>query len=101
LSQSGDRLLRQAEVLPLAHDAFAPELPGVLKDDFAFHVLVEPDAKNRPLAYRTEMPVTLPPGGDGLATKPVPTESPAAAITIGMSLVTCFIACASHQPQDG
>ena len=39
-----------------------------------------------------DKPVTLPPGRARLATKPVPTGSPAAAKTIGMTDVACFTA---------
>ena len=41
---------------------------------------------------RVDRPVTLPPGRARLATRPVPTGSPATANTIGMADVACFAA---------
>jgi hypothetical protein len=41
---------------------------------------------------RVDIPVTLPPGRARLPTRPVPTGSPAAANTIGMTDVACFAA---------
>src|SRR5262245_16793000 len=38
------------------------------------------------------VPVTLPPGRERLAMRPVPSGSPACAMTIGISLVACFAA---------
>ena len=47
-----------------------------------------------------DRPVTLPPGRARLATRPVPTGSPAIAKTIGMTDVACFAASALRFPRD-
>src|SRR5258708_36997118 len=43
-------------------------------------------------AVMPAIPVTFPPGRGRLATRPVPTGSPASAMTIGISRVACFAA---------
>ena len=57
---------------------------------------------SRRLAARSlawfDRPVTFPPGRERLATRPVPTGSPATGKTIGMTEVACFAASAASVP---